>query len=289
MTLSSSLNATAQRTVDFVLQVKSNDILNAGTPIEVEGDLAARLMQASKALLADGVDPATGLINYAALKKGRTYDEFRTLTRGLGNYSIEKLGKGAAYTAFWINIYNALIIDAVIQYQLQTSMMKKPGVFRQAAYSINGMRFSADEIEHGILRQNRPNPILPVRPFISSDPRLPWIVDRFDPRIHFALVCGARSCPPIASYSANQLDAQLDQAAGAFINGGAVRWDPERDTLWLSKIFDWYEQDFGGKQRILDLILKHCRNEYIHKLPALIDLKLRYMPYDWDINHFQQG
>lgn len=289
MTLSSSLNSTAQRTVDFFLHVNSNEILNDGISTEVEGDLAAQLMQASKTFVAEGVDPDTGQVDYATLKKGRAYDEFRFLARGLGNYRLECLGEGAAYSAFWINIYNAVIIDAIIQYEIQKSMMKKPGVFRQAAYSINGMRFSADDIEHGILRQNRPNPILPVRPFTSSDLRLRYIVKTFDPRIHFALVCGARSCPPIAYYGADRLDAQLNQAAGAFINGGGVRWDPERGTLWLSKILDWYEQDFGGKQAMLDLIQKHSQSEDIHNLPPLNELKLRYFPYDWRINHFGQG
>jgi hypothetical protein len=81
------------------------------------------------------------------------------------------------------------------------------------------------------------------------------------------------------------LGAQLDQAAGAFINGGAVRWESERKTLWLSKIFDWYADDFGGRVEILNLINRYSRSEDIRDLPPSNELKLRYIPYDWSINH----
>ena len=289
MTLSSTLNTTAQRIVDFFFQVNAAEILNGGTPPEVEGDLGAQLMRASKALLAEGIDPSTNLVDYGSLKNSSTFNEFGHLSRALGNYGIESIGEESAYLSFWINIYNALVIDAIIQYELKTSMMNRPGIFRQASYSINGMRFSLDDIEHGILRQNRPNPVFPLQPFSPGDPRLPCMVKKFDARIHFALVCGAQSCPPIAYYSADRLDAQLDQATGAFINGGAVRWEPARGTLWLSKIFDWYQQDFGGPQAVLDLIQKHTRSKDIRDIPPHFELKLRYVPYDWRINYIGQG
>jgi hypothetical protein len=280
------LNSIGRRVSDFALGVGRDTILNTGNPTSVEGDIAAQLMQASKAILAEAVDPIRGLVDYSSLKQTSTYQHFCELTFALKNLRIEDLGAGPAYTAFWINIYNALIIDAIIQYDLHGSMMRRPGIFLQAAYKIQGMRFSADDIEHGILRQNRPNPVLPIKPFSSNDPRAIYMVEQFDPRIHFALVCGARSCPPIAYYSAERLDAQLNQAATAFINGGTVRWEPSRHTLWLSKIFDWYEDDFGGKEGVLELLKRFSLKDEIRDLPPPSELRLRYTPYDWSINHF---
>ena len=185
---------------------------------------------------------------------------------------------------FWLNIYNAMIIDAVIQYKSEQNMLSRPGIFRQAAYCIGGLRFSADDIEHGVLRQNRPHPLLPLRPFPPGDLRLEFKVERFDPRIHFSLVCGSRSCPPIAYYGVEHLDTQLDQAAGAFINGGAVRWEPTRRRLWLSKIFKWYAADFGGPEAVLAMIRRYSRDEGIQNLPHAGDITLRYSSYDWGIN-----
>ena len=110
------------------------------------------------------------------------------------------------------------------------------------------------------------------------------MVGDFDPRIHFAHVCGALSCPPIAFYSADRLDQQLNQAARSFINGGGVRWESLGDTLWLSKIFDWYEGDFGGRQGVIELLRQHSRDEAVRNLQPTDRLRVRYHPYDWSVN-----
>ncbi len=284
MILTDGLRAAALRIADFALGIQPDETLNPGPAASHDGDIGAQIMRASKTLLAHGIDPHSGLVDYPLLRQSSAYTHFRALTSALSNFRIKALNSGPEITAFWINIYNALIIDAIIHYGLQGSLMLKPGIFRLAAYTIDGMRFSADDIEHGILRQNRPNPVLPLRPFASVDPRLSYMVELFDARIHFALVCGARSCPPIAHYSADRLDDQLDLATGAFINGGGVHWDAKRQTIWLSKIFNWYEDDFGGREGVLNLIAAHTRNAEILHLFTHKDINVRYAPYDWSVN-----
>jgi hypothetical protein len=100
-----------------------------------------------------------------------------------------------------------------------------------------------------------------------------------DPRIHFALVCGARSCPPIASYSGENLDEQLEKAASAFINGIGVQFDPDGRTLSLSRIFKWYAGDFGGREGVLQLV-----NKYRETSEDIASARIQYMPYDWSVN-----
>jgi hypothetical protein len=100
-----------------------------------------------------------------------------------------------------------------------------------------------------------------------------------DPRIHFALVCGARSCPPIASYSGENLDEQLDKAAATFINGIGAQFDPGGPTLSLSRIFKWYEGDFGGRKGVLQLV-----NKYRDTSGDIASARVRYLPYDWSVN-----
>src|SRR5690606_36544813 len=99
--------------------------------------------------------------------------------------------------ALWINIYNALTIDAVIAFGIRESVREVPrmGFFRQAAYCIGGHIFSLDDIEHGILRGNRRHPAYPVPQFDEKDPRR-YAILPFEPKIHFALTCASRSCPP---------------------------------------------------------------------------------------------
>ena len=74
--------------------------------------------------------------------------------------------------------------------------------FNTSSYMIGGHQYSLQDIEHGILRGNRKGPGQFKKPFNKGDPRAEAAVHEVDPRIHFALVCGAKSCPPIKTYSA---------------------------------------------------------------------------------------
>ncbi|HUS85250.1 MAG TPA: DUF547 domain-containing protein [Anaerolineales bacterium] len=284
MTLPDTIIRGGNRALDFFLRVDPRDVLNAGIPTEKSSNPARAMMKASKFLLANAVNPDTGFVDYRSLRKSDAYAQFRGVAYQLSECKPSDLGQGPALMTFWINLYNALIIDAVVRFGVRGSVMSRPGIFRQAAYNVGGMRFSADEIEHGILRRNRPNPVLHVRSFAADDPRLSLMVDHLDPRIHFSLVCGARSCPPIAFYDHERLDRQLDQAAAAFINGDGVHYLAETNTLLLSKIFQWYLEDFGGLPAVLALVQSHVHDEEVRNALERRNLLVRYMRYDWNVN-----
>jgi hypothetical protein len=284
MTPSNTLVRGGNRALDFLLRVHPGEVLNDGAPIEKSKNPAGAMMKASKFLLANAVNPDTGLVDYRGLRASDAYARFRGITRQLSTYETSDLGHDPALMAFWINLYNALIIDAVVHFGIQGSIMNRPGIFRQAAYNVGGMRFSADEIEHGLLRRNRPNPVVHMRTFTTDDPRLSLMVDYFDPRIHFSLVCGARSCPPIAFYDHEHLDRQLDQAAAAFINGGGVDYSAETNTLLLSKIFQWYRADFGGLPAVFEIIQRYVNAHEVRNVLENGEFQVRYMKYDWKVN-----
>jgi hypothetical protein len=108
-----------------------------------------------------------------------------------------------------------------------------------------------------------------------------------DPRIHFALVCASSSCPPIDVYTAERLDEELDLSARSFINGGGVIIDPEHDIIRISKIFDWYDKDFGPSDTdILRFITPYLyveeEREYLQQHAG--DIGIRYQKYDWRLN-----
>jgi hypothetical protein len=112
-----------------------------------------------------------------------------------------------------------------------------------------------------------------------------------DPRVHFALVCAARSCPPIAFYDPDQLDAQLDLAARAFVNGGGAAIDPSAGVIWLSKIFQWYAPDFGAaplalgrRQPLLDFVARFWDDAEARASLQAGRWKVRFSPYDWRLN-----
>lgn len=270
--------------LDRLSGVTPNQVLNPEPWLEGPDDPARILFQTASAMKAEAVDPMTGQVDYAALGDSEAYQHFHAVARSLPNCHPAQMTDRNERIAFWINLYNALILDAVVRYKIRGSLLRHFGVFRRAAYNVSGMRLSADDIEHGVLRGNRRNPTLPFPPFAEGDPRLELSIEPPDPRIHFALVCGARSCPPIAFYSGDRLNHQLDQAAANFVNGGAVRLDVEKNTLWLSKIFSWYEEDFGGREGVLEIIRGYWNDEAGIESLSDSSLKIRFMAYDWSVN-----
>ena len=111
-------------------------------------------------------------------------------------------------------------------------------------------------------------------------------VDQLDYRIHFAIVCAASSCPPIEFYDSNKIDGQLDIAGKSFLNRRGLTIDRKRSTVYLSKIFKWYAEDFGRdhKQRLANFINFANENDKEYVLKNSENLQIKFHPYDWNLN-----
>jgi len=272
------------RGINRVLRIGVDEILNTGEPTIIPSNPARELSILAKNLKSEAIDESGEHVDYTKLAKSDAYLRFKEFTYALPKCNITDLGDHDEQMAFWINLYNALIIDAVIHYQIKDSVLSMPSFFRRAAYNVGGYRFSADDIEHGILRRNRPHPYLRIRPFGNLDPVNSAIVEFLDARLHFALVCGALSCPPIAFYDGAQLDEQLSISASSFINGGGAFYDPNKSAIWLSKIFKWYQADFGGWDGVRAMVCKSSSDPELCEAFDLEGVRVKYQPYDWSIN-----
>ena len=155
------------------------------------------------------------------------------------------------------------------------------GFYRRAAYGVEGLRFSLDDIEHGVLRANKGFPWLPGPHFRDGDPRLDAIVPTVDARIHFALNCGAASCPPIHAYSVEAIHGQLEQAVGAFLPGEeGVKVDLEARHVELPKLMQWFESDFGGQRGAITFAAEFLEDEAARALLMGADVRVWYRSYD---------
>ena len=227
-----------------------------------------------------------GAVNYKGLKKSSEYKEFLSLANELKDFNPALLTGRGDRLAFWINLYNTIVVDGVVRLGIEKSVKEVRGFFKRIKYDIGGYHFSPDDIEHGIFRANSRAPHHPTRQFHPGDSRKRFSLKEVDARIHFALVCGSHSCPPIKFYSSEHIDSELDLAAANFINGADVLLSPEDMVLRLSMIFKWYEGDFGGKAGVVDFLLKYLDdgetrdNLQINKE----DVTLEYNEYDWGIN-----
>jgi Protein of unknown function, DUF547 len=250
--------------------------------------VAEELRRVVNEIKANAYDPERQSVDYARVRNGPAFANLRQCTAQLRFFDPANLQTDPERFAFWINVYNVLIVDAVIAFGIRRTVWEDKGFFRRAAYRIGGLRCSADAIEHGILRANRRPPYIPFPVFAENDPRRQWAVHRLDPRIHTALNCASRSCPPIAVYAAEVIDEQLALAARSFVNSTTevVQGGEGRLTLQLSPIFKWYSADFGGSKCILDFVLKYLATQEARAQIARGDarLKIEWTRYDWSLN-----
>lgn len=182
---------------------------------------------------------------------------------------IQGLNNDNAIKTFWINMYNAW-------YQLLAvrEEKKNPEIFTAKLIPVAGKRLSLDDIEHGILRKYRwkySKGYLPK--FFPGKLIKQLAVSKIDYRIHFALNCGAKSCPPIAFYSYASIDKQLDLATKSFL-GGDVEFDDVNKEVRVTKIMDWFIGDFKGKKGIRQVVKNVLSKD-------IAGYHIKFKPYDW--------
>jgi hypothetical protein len=238
-------------------------------------------------LKAQFIDVASGRVRYRDIRGSGAFERYKGLTGHLSSFPLQSLQSRDKRLAFWINLYNTTVIHGVIELGLEQSVKEFPGFFDRVAYEIGGYVFSLNAMEHGILRGNRRPPYRLFRPFQKGDPRSTFAIMPMDPRVHFALVCGARSCPPIGFYDAEQIDFQLQLASASFINSPQVKIFAEKRLLSLSMIFKWYRSDFGGGERsLLDILLTYldegAKKDFLKENKDRI--RIQYQEYDWSLN-----
>jgi uncharacterized protein DUF547 len=225
-----------------------------------------------------------GRLDYRALAASAEWAAAAGAADALAGLDLADLAGREARLAFWINVYNVLVFHGVVVLGVRRTVREVRGFFARVAYRVGGVVLTADDVEHGILRGNARHGILRRRPFRPGDPRLALTVRPVDPRIHFAITCGAQSCPPIGVYRAAALDQQLDLAARNFLNQ-EVALDA-RGCVTCSRILDWYAVDFEAAGGIGPLLLRYLDGGPVR---AAVGGRARpcdaYRAYDWALQH----
>jgi hypothetical protein len=223
-------------------------------------------------LLQAYVDDA-GMVDYAGLKAAHD-DALAPYLQMLAETDPSSLDE-AERLAFWINAYNALTLKLIIDhYPVETIRSITPAggptvprlndPWHVKVGEVGGQTRTLDEIEHDIIRA------------------------RFDePRIHFALVCAAVSCPRLRreAFVGARLDAQLDDQARTFLHAASKNQIPATDeTIRLSRIFSWFEGDFGeGTDAVQRYLAPYFDGAVQAKLSSAA-YEVDYLDYDWTLN-----
>jgi hypothetical protein len=278
---------------------KKKQVLNAkdDAPVGAVGlDLVEELRKQMLAIKSRAMSSDGSKVAYSKLKQSAEFVKYKELVAQLTNLNLETLSLNQRKAAL-INLYNSLIVDAIINDLLDVNggTLARLKLYASASYNSGGTLLSLNDIENGLLRCNRKSAV----PFTSlpfkkeDDPRRKLMLPDCDARIHFALNCAANGCPPIGVYSAADLDAQLNLATEGFLDG-SVALDPVANTITLSMLFSWYREDFGSTdEEVLRWIKQHAsmglRAKLVQSFPAgagaaATTPKILYSPYDWSIN-----
>ena len=226
------------------------------------------------------VDPP--LVDYARLQEDRNaLDGYLEALSSTPLAAVEGASR-EAQLAFWINAYNACMLQLVVDHypieaqggffdRIRNAVADRPDnsvwqiddVFTRDHCEVAGASRSQDEIEHEIIR--------PMG----------------EPRIHFAVNCAAQSCPPLRAeaYTATELDAQLDDQVRDFV-ANPEHFEVEEGSppvLRLNKVLDWYGVDFGGAEGLKAFFAPYLDGER-RALVAEPETRVRFFEYDWTLN-----
>ena len=206
------------------------------------------------------------------VKDGRVdYAGFQSVEKKLDQYldSLEKvdismLSRDEQF-AFYANAYNAWTIKLILSKYPKIKSIKSLGVFNTGPWKkkvvrLKGEKISLDNVEHDILR-----------------PQFK------DPRVHFAINCAAKSCPPLRpeAFRGDILNQQLDDSTRSFIND-PKSYRLEGNNLYVSRIFKWFSEDF--RDGALAFFQQYAEGELKERLSKSGKINVKYLKYDWSLN-----
>jgi len=197
---------------------------------------------------------ADGRVDYAGLQKEES--ELDAYLSALAQSPADKSWSREARLAYWINTYNAFTIKLILKHYPVSSIMDIAGgkPWDLQWIELGGKTYSLNQIENEI-----------IRPEFG------------EPRIHFAVNCAAKSCPPLANkaFTEQNLEGLLESRTKQFVNDDAYN-SLTRDHVVVSKIFEWYAVDFGN---IATFLSKYAQDT--------IDsgAKIIYKEYNWGLNN----
>jgi hypothetical protein len=195
-----------------------------------------------------------GKVKYAAIKSNpETLNAVLATAKGI---TVSK-SDAATYQAFWINVYNLIVIDGIVKNYPLKSPLDVAGFFDKTKHDVGGKSVTLNGIENDLLRAAFPT----------------------EARFHFVLVCAGLGCPPIINtvYSPKTLESQLQkQTVLALNNPNFIKVN--KNKVQISQLFEWYKGDFEQRGSTVDFINTYRKEQLPEKA------KISYYPYDWTLN-----
>jgi hypothetical protein len=207
-----------------------------------------------------------GRVGYPDVRRSRHFHEYVA--------QLDRIDPGGLPTdldrmAFWINAYNAFAIQGILDGYSPMTLWGRYRFFIAREYRVGAEVINLYDLERKIL--------IPFQ----------------EPRVHFAIVCASRSCPKLQSwaYLGDRLEDQLDQVTRSFVNDPSRnRFDRERRVAYLSKIFDWFDDDFAAQAgSVQRFVARYIDDPTLAEEVATVPYVVKFLEYDWSLNGMPPG
>ena len=255
--------ATIERAAIPKSKLISPDLQKAGAQSQISHQAWDRFLQTYTKLGNDGIVR----VDYAAVNE-QDKQKLDAYIKDLGDRDASQYTRNAQL-AYWINLYNALTVSVILDhYPIDSIRDIKKGLIDVGPWDekrvvAGGRELSLYDIENGIVRPLWPD----------------------DPRTHYALNCAAIGCPNLAqtAYTAGNIMQRLEEKAKLYVNSPRGVSITEDGDLTVSKIYNWYRNDFGRSDEI---IINHLRQYADPDLKTALDQsgKINHYVYDWSLN-----
>ncbi|XVE91786.1 hypothetical protein REPUB_Repub01dG0041600 [Reevesia pubescens] len=249
--------------------------------------LADRLTKLMSAILEAYASDDRRLVNYYAISKSEEFRRYLNLARDLQRINLQLLTSDERL-AFFLNLYNAMVIHAVISIGHPEGILDKRAFFCDFQYVIGGYPYSLSIIENGILRKNRKSTYSLIRPFSNGDRRLEFATTKVNPLIHFGLCNGTRSSPTVRFFTPKGVEGELRCAAREYFQNGGIEINLDKRTVYLTRIIKWFSIDFGQEKDVLKWVMSYLDATRSGLLTHLLadggPINIVYQNYDWSGN-----
>ncbi|XP_020242001.1 uncharacterized protein LOC109820285 [Asparagus officinalis] len=250
-------------------------------------EIASRLRFVSFAIFEAYVSEDGRHVDYKSIHGCEEFRRYLRIIEELQRVELDNISREEKL-AFFINLYNMMAIHAILTWGYPNSAADRKKFLGEFKYVVGGCPYSLSAIQNGVLRGNQRPPYNISKPFGARDMRFKVALPYVEPLIHFALVSGNVSGPPLRCYSPGNIDMELMESARNFLRNGGLLVDAETKTASASSIIRWYSVDFGKNEaevmKHLSNYLEPSKSQDLLDLLANNQLRVTYQPYDWGPN-----
>ncbi|KAF8085251.1 hypothetical protein N665_0674s0016 [Sinapis alba] len=228
-------------------------------------------------------------LDYMRISQSEEFRRYLNLAQDLQRLNLLELSTDEKL-AFFLNLYNAMVIHALIRIGRSEGMIARRSFFTDFQYVLGGYSYSLNSIRNDILRRGHRQSYPFIKPFMRGNTHHELGHQKLNPLVHFGLCDGTKSSPVVRFFTPQGVESELKRAAREFLQNGGIEVVLEKRVVHLSRIIKWYKDDFSEEKKLLKWIMSYVDANKAGLLTHLLgedgggSVHIVYQDYDWSIN-----